>query len=223
MQDEPRRYPQRDEGMLSAFVLVEAERLETQDVVIEAQRPLDILYPPIGVISIGYLHRSRKSFRSESYQSGHRISVCQVTRSVLPTVARDSMAAWESAARPRGNRCPLTAAIGPPMPARPATARFRPARSPVPSTAGGSRGGAGDEMPWVPLPARLRPYHPEPRRPCYPHAHHSTLSDLLHRTVASFARNSCETVPGLLSRSPSSGCSETQDEGSPVPCGSTRP
>src|SRR5215208_5640977 len=108
MQDEPRRYPQRDEGMLSAFVLVEAERLETQDVVIEAQRPLDILYPPIGVVSIGYLHRSRKSFRSESYKAGHRISVVQVTSSVLPTVARDSMAAWASAARSRGNRCPIT-------------------------------------------------------------------------------------------------------------------
>src|SRR5215210_1162080 len=70
------------------------------------------------------------------------------------------------------------------MPARAATARFRPARSPVPSTAGGSRGGAGDEMPWAPLPARLRSHHPEPRRPYYPHAYHSTLTDLLHRTVS---------------------------------------
>src|SRR5215203_7252202 len=70
------------------------------------------------------------------------------------------------------------------MPARPTTARFRPARSPVPSTTGGSRGDAGDEMPWVSLPARLRSHHPEPRRPYYPHAYHSTLSDLLHRTVS---------------------------------------
>src|SRR5215203_7412615 len=69
------------------------------------------------------------------------------------------------------------------MPARPATARFRPARSPVPSTAGGSRGDAGDEMPWAPLPARLLPHHPEPRRPYYPHAYHSTLSGL-RRTVS---------------------------------------
>src|SRR5829696_10371267 len=64
------------------------------------------------------------------------------------------------------------------MPARPTTARFRPARSPVPSTTGGSRGDAGDEMPWAPLPARLRSHHPEPRRPYYPHAYHSTLSGL---------------------------------------------
>src|SRR5829696_782509 len=64
------------------------------------------------------------------------------------------------------------------MPARPTTARFRPARSPVPSTTGGSRGDAGDEMPWAPLPARLLPYHSEPRRPYYPHAYHSTLSGL---------------------------------------------
>src|SRR5215207_1393089 len=70
------------------------------------------------------------------------------------------------------------------MPARPATARFQPARSPVPSTAGGSRGDAGDEMPWAPLPARLLPYHPEPRRPYYPHAYHSTLSGL--RRIVSF-------------------------------------
>src|SRR5829696_850370 len=70
------------------------------------------------------------------------------------------------------------------MPARPTTARFRPARSPVPSTAGGSRGDAGDEMPWAPLPARLLPYHPEPRRPYYPHAYHSTLSGL--RRIVSF-------------------------------------
>src|SRR5215210_7241062 len=70
------------------------------------------------------------------------------------------------------------------MPARPATARFRPARSPVPSTAGRSRGGVGDEMPWAPLPARLRPHHPEPRRPYYPHAYHSTLSALRRRPVS---------------------------------------
>src|ERR671917_2929822 len=70
------------------------------------------------------------------------------------------------------------------MPARPATARFRPARSPVPSTEGGSRGDAGEEMPWALLPARLLPYHPEPRRPYYPHAYHSTLSDL--RRIVSF-------------------------------------
>src|SRR5215213_10366092 len=61
VQDERRRYPQRDEGMLSALVLLQAERLETQDVTVEAQRPLDILYPPVGVVSIGYLPRSPES------------------------------------------------------------------------------------------------------------------------------------------------------------------
>src|SRR5215204_6387179 len=70
------------------------------------------------------------------------------------------------------------------MPARPATARFRPARSPVPSTAGGSRGGARDEMPWATLPAWLRSHQPEPRRPYYPHAFYSTLSDSLYQTVS---------------------------------------
>src|SRR5215211_2043524 len=145
--------------MLSAFKRLEAERLETQDVAVEAQRPLDILYPPVGVVSIGYLHLSRKSFRGESYQTGHRISVGQ---GVGRRLVRRS----------------------PAMPARPATARFRPARSLVPSTAGGSRGGAGDEMPWAPLPARLRPHHPEPRRSYYPHAYHSTLSALRRRPVS---------------------------------------
>src|SRR5215211_3492928 len=110
--------------MLSAFKCLEAERLETQDVAVEAQRPLDILYPPVGVVSISYLHLSRKSFRGESYQTGHRISVAQ------------------------GAGCLVRRS--PAKPARPATARFPPARSPVPSTAGGSRGGAGDEMPWAP-------------------------------------------------------------------------
>src|SRR5215211_2318212 len=181
--------------MLSAFKRLEAERLETQDVAVEAQRPLDILYPPVGVVSIGYLHLSRKSFRGESYQTGHRISVGQGV-----------------------GRCLVRRS--PAMPARPATARFPPARSPVPSTAGGSRGGAGDEMPWAPLLARLLPHHPEPRRPYYSHAYRSTLSGF-RRTVASFARSSCGTAPALLPRlprsgygsSPSSCCSESRDEG----------
>jgi hypothetical protein len=51
------------------------------------------------------------------------------------------------------------------------------------------------------------------------------------RFVPSFAGSSCGTVPGLLPRlprsgsgsSPSSGCSEMRDEGSPARCGSTRP
>src|SRR5918995_957344 len=71
------------------------------------------------------------------------------------------------------------------MPARPTTARFRPARSPVPSTAGGSRGDAGDERPWAPRPARLRSHRPERRRPYYPHTFNSTLSHSLHQTVSS--------------------------------------
>src|SRR5215203_2755685 len=77
MQDEPRRHPQRDEGMLSAFILVEAERLETQDVAIESQRPLDVPYPPVGVICIGNLHRLSESFRSEPRTSGRSISLRQ--------------------------------------------------------------------------------------------------------------------------------------------------
>src|SRR5215208_6009300 len=80
MQDEPRRYPQRDEGMLSAFILVEAERLETQDVAIESQRSLDVPYPPVGVVSIGYLHRLSESFRSEPRKSGRNISLGQGRR-----------------------------------------------------------------------------------------------------------------------------------------------
>src|SRR5215208_2816852 len=80
MQDEPRRYSQRDEGMLSAFILVEAERLETQDVAIESQRSLDVPYPPVGVVSIGYLHRLSESFRSEPRKSGRNISLGQGRR-----------------------------------------------------------------------------------------------------------------------------------------------
>jgi hypothetical protein len=33
---------------------------------------------------------------------------CRTPRRVLPTVARDRMAAWASAAWPQGNRCPIT-------------------------------------------------------------------------------------------------------------------
>src|SRR5829696_484763 len=47
-----------------------------------------------------------------------------------------------------------------------------------PSTAGGSRGGAGDGRPWASRPARLRPHQPDPRRPYFPHA-----STLLYPTL----------------------------------------
>src|SRR5215211_1715703 len=70
--------------MLSAFKCLEAERLETQDVAVEAQRPLDVLYPPVGVVCIGYLHRRSESFRGEPHKSWHRISVDQVTSTSGP-------------------------------------------------------------------------------------------------------------------------------------------
>src|SRR5918995_2252983 len=88
VQDEPGRYPQRDEGMLPAPILLEAERLETQYVTIETERPLDILHPPVGVISICYLHRLSESFRSASYQSWHLISVGQGRRPLRAPPAR---------------------------------------------------------------------------------------------------------------------------------------
>src|SRR5215210_524222 len=93
--------------MLSALVLLEAERLEAEDVAVEAQGPLDIPYPPVGVVGSDDLHGCQ-TFRGGSRPSGRSISVGQVTSSVLPTVARDPIAAWASAARFRGNRCPIT-------------------------------------------------------------------------------------------------------------------
>jgi len=87
MQDKPGRYPQRDEGMLPALILVEAERFETQDVAVEAQGSPDIPYPPVGMVSIGYLYRSGKFFRGESVWSGCSMPVDQGMSNVLPTVA----------------------------------------------------------------------------------------------------------------------------------------
>jgi hypothetical protein len=55
VQDELVRYPQGDDGALTATVLLEAERLQTQDVSVEAQRGSEVLYPEVGVVRADYL------------------------------------------------------------------------------------------------------------------------------------------------------------------------
>src|SRR5215203_4249419 len=63
--------------MLPALTLFEAERLETKDDALEAQGPPDIPYPPVGMVSFYYLHRSGQSFRGESDCSERSIPLGQ--------------------------------------------------------------------------------------------------------------------------------------------------
>src|ERR671912_1510457 len=48
--------------MIPAFIPPQAKRLETKTVAIEFESPFDVFSPPVGVISIGYLHCSPESF-----------------------------------------------------------------------------------------------------------------------------------------------------------------
>jgi hypothetical protein len=56
VQDARRCHPQRAEGTLCAPVLVEAERLETQEVAVESQGPIKVFDPPVRVVCAHYLH-----------------------------------------------------------------------------------------------------------------------------------------------------------------------
>src|SRR5215203_6387975 len=66
-------------GLRKTMKITDADHTNwrVRDVAIESQRPLDVPYPPVGVICIGNLHRLSESFRSEPRTSGRSISLGQ--------------------------------------------------------------------------------------------------------------------------------------------------
>src|SRR5215203_2134130 len=64
-------------GLRKTMKITDADHTNwrVRDVAIESQRPLDVPYPPVGVICIGNLHRLSESFRSEPRTSGSSISL----------------------------------------------------------------------------------------------------------------------------------------------------